>query len=130
MRNKEFYTMIIMIISLVMSVTNYSDVLEIQDIDFDIISFVFSIFAFGGITLGIGNIGSYGIASLMSGVPLLIEICGAVFFVMRQLKLEKAFLDIRILKKKEYSLAVISSMLLYLVMMGDQRSCHYMCNLF
>lgn len=74
--------------------------------------------AFGGITLGIGNIGSYGIANLVTGIPLFIGICGSVFFVMRQLKLEKAFLDIRILKKKEYSLAVISSMLLYLVMMG------------
>lgn len=112
------YTMIVMLISLVMSVVNFSDVLELQDIDFDFISFILSIFAFGGITLGIGNIGSYGMASLMSGLPLAVGICGAVFFVIRQLKLEKAFLDIRILKKKEYSLAVISSMLLYLVLMG------------
>lgn len=112
------YTMVVMIISLVMSVINFSDVLELQDIDFDIISFILSIFAFGGITLGIGNIGSYGITSLMSVLPLIIGICGAVFFISRQLKLEKAFLDIRILKKKEYSQAVISSMLLYLVMMG------------
>lgn len=112
------YTMVVMIISLVMSVINFSDVLELQDIKFDIISFILSIFAFGGITLGIGNIGSYGITSLMSALPLIIGICGAVFFISRQLKLEKAFLDIRILKKKEYSQAVISSMLLYLVMMG------------
>ena len=112
------YTMIIMIISLVMSFINFSDVLELQDIDFDIISFVLSIFAFGGITLGIGNVGSYGVTSLMSGLPLILGILGAVFFVFRQLNLEKAFLDIRILKNKEYSMAVISSMLLYLVMMG------------
>lgn len=92
------YTMIIMIISLILSVVNFGDVLELQDIKFDITSFVLSIFAFGGITLGIGNIGSYGIASLMSWVPLLIGICGAVFFVMRQFKLDKPFLDIRILK--------------------------------
>lgn len=110
--------MVVMLVSLVMSVMNFSDVLELQDIDFDIRSFVLSIFAFGGITLGIGNIGSYGITSLMSGLPLIIGLFGAIFFVYRQLKLEKAFLDIRILKKKEYSLAVISSMLLYLVMMG------------
>ncbi|MGN0350626.1 MAG: DHA2 family efflux MFS transporter permease subunit [Roseburia sp.] len=112
------YTMIVMLVSLVMSVINFRDVLELQDIDFDSISFILSVLAFGGITLGIGNIGSYGIASLMSGLPLIIGIFTAVFFVSRQLKLEKAFLDIRILKKKEYSLAVVSSMLLYLVMMG------------
>ncbi|MGN0326903.1 MAG: DHA2 family efflux MFS transporter permease subunit [Lachnospiraceae bacterium] len=112
------YTLVVMLISLVMSVINFSDVLELQDIDFDVISFILSIFAFGGITLGIGNIGSYGITSLMSVLPLIIGIFGAVFFVFRQLKLEKAFLDIRILKEKEYAQAVISSMLLYLVMMG------------
>ena len=112
------YTMVVMIISLVMSVINFSDVLELQDINFDMISFILSIFAFGGITLGIGNIGSYGITSMISVLPLVIGIFGAVLFVSRQLKLEKAFLDIRILKKKEYSQAVISSMLLYLVMMG------------
>lgn len=112
------YTMVIMLISLVMSIVNFSNVLELQEIDFDVLSFVLSIFAFGGITLGIGNIGSFGITNLMSGLPLIIGIVGAVFFVFRQLKLEKAFLDIRILMKKEYALAVISSMLLYLVMMG------------
>lgn len=112
------YTMIIMIISLVMSVMNFSNVLVLQDVTFDVSSFVLSIFAFGGITLGIGNIGSYGIASLLSGLPLIIGIFGAVLFVFRQLRLDKAFLDVRILKIRDYSLAVISSMLLYLVMMG------------
>lgn len=112
------YTMVVMLLSLILSVVHFSDVLELQDIDFDMQSFVLSIFAFGGITLGIGNIGSYGITSLMSALPLIIGLCGTIFFVFRQLKLEEAFLDIRILKKREYSLAVISSMLLYLVMMG------------
>lgn len=112
------YTMIIMLISLVMSVINFYNVLELQDIAFDVVSFMLSIFAFGGITLGIGNIGTHGIASLLAGLPFSIGILGAVCFVIRQLKLDKAFLDIRILKKNEYTLAVISSMLLYLVMMG------------
>lgn len=112
------YTMMIMILSLILSVINFKDVLELQEISFDVISFCLSIIAFGGITLGIGNIGSYGIVSLLSGLPLIIGIFGTVLFVLRQLTLDKAFLDIRILKQKEYTLAVISSMLLYLVMMG------------
>lgn len=43
-----------------MSIANFSDVLVLQDINFDIISFALSIFTFG-----IGNNGNYGIASLM-----------------------------------------------------------------
>lgn len=112
------YTMGIMLVSLVMSFINFSNVLDLQDITFDVFSFVLSIAAFGGITLGVGNIGSHGLISPQSGLPLIIGILGAVLFVLRQLKLDKAFLDILILKNKTYSLAVISSMLLYLVMMG------------
>lgn len=112
------YTTVIMLISLIMSVFNFSNVLELQDITFDVASFILSIIAFGGITLGIGNIGSYGIVNLLSGLPLTVGILGTILFVLRQLKLDTAFLDIRILKQKDYSLAVISSMLLYLVMMG------------
>lgn len=113
------YTLGIMLVSLVMSFINFSNVLDLQDITFDVFSFVLSIAAFGGLTLGVGNIGSHGLVSLQSGLPLIIGILGAVLFVLRQLKLDKAFLDILILKNKAYSLAVISSMLLYLVMMGS-----------
>lgn len=112
------YTAVIMIISLLMSILCFKDVLDLQDITFDVISFVMSIFAFGGITLGIGNIATYGIVSLWAGIPLVIGVVTATIFVSRQLKLDKAFLDICILKNKEYSLAAVSSMLLYLVMMG------------
>lgn len=112
------YTMVIMIFSLIMSVVNFQDVLEVQDLSFDINSFALSILAFGGLTLGIGNIGSYGLLHVLSWLPLLAGIIGGICFVFRQLGLEKAFLDIRILKNREFSLAVISSMILYLVMMG------------
>ena len=42
-----------------------------------------------------------------------------IFFVVRQWGLEKPFLDVKILKNKNYAISVISSMLLYLVMMGS-----------
>jgi MFS family permease len=42
-----------------------------------------------------------------------------VLFVYRQLHLEMPFLDVRILKCKEYTISVIGSMLLYFVMMGS-----------
>lgn len=112
------YTMIVMIFSLGMSVVNFKDVLEVSRLSFDVYSFVLSIIAFGGLTLGIGNIGSYGLISAIAGIPLVAGLLGCVLFVHRQLGLDKAFLDVRILKNREYSLAVISSMILYLVMMG------------
>lgn len=115
-----FYVVLaIMVFSFVLSMFVFENVLEIQDKKFDVISFVESIFAFGGITLGIGNITSYGLNSIQAGAPLLVGMIVCVLFVVRQCGLEKPFLDIRILGDKNYAVSVISSMVLYLVMMGS-----------
>lgn len=112
-------TLLIMLVSFIMAVIVFDDVLELQDKLFDAVSFIETIFSFGGITLGIGNIGSAGIGSARTLLPLGIGFVALALFVYRQLHLEKPFLDIRILKCREYSISVISSMLLYLVMMGS-----------
>lgn len=115
-----FYLVLaIMLVSFVISGIVFEDVLEIEDKKFDVLSFVESIFAFGGITLGIGNISSFGMVSMQAGVPLLIGVVACVFFVIRQCGLEKPFLDVKILCNWNYAVSVISSMVLYLVMMGS-----------
>ena len=109
----------IMAISFVVSMIVFENVLELQDKKFDFLSFVESIFAFGGITLGVGNITAYGLVSVQAGLPLLV---GAVFcglFVLRQCRSEKPLLDVKILKNGNYAVSVIASMVLYLVMMGS-----------
>jgi EmrB/QacA subfamily drug resistance transporter len=114
-----YVVLMVMIVSFIMSWLVFEDVLELQDKKFDVISFVESIFAFGGITLGIGNITSCGIISVQAGIPLIVGIIGCVIFVIRQLGLESPFLDIKILKDKQYAISVVSSMLLYFTMMGS-----------
>lgn len=112
------FTFIIMAVALLASIVNFEDILTLQDVQFDLSSFILSMFAFGGITLGVGNLSSNGLLSFSTALPLCIGLITGIFFVIRQLHLEKAFLDVRILKNKNYTLAVISSVLLYLVMMG------------
>lgn len=114
-----YVVMVIMIISLVMSGIVFENVLEIQDKKFDVISFAESILAFGGITLGIGNISSFGLFSVQSGLLLLIGGITCAFFIIRQCRLEKPFLNVKILSNRNYSVSVIASMVLYLVMMGS-----------
>jgi EmrB/QacA subfamily drug resistance transporter len=115
-----FYLVLaVMVISFVMALFVFENVLELQDKPFDVVSFVGSIFAFGGITLGIGNIGAYGLTSLYVLVPLVVGVAAAVLFVRRQLGLEHPFLDVRILSCRPYAVSVISSMLLYFAMMGS-----------
>ena len=112
------FTMIVMIISLVASIINFENILDTHKIEFDIYSFILSIFAFGGITLGVGNLTDSGLISLNAGLPLVVGVIAGILFVFRQCNLDKPFLDVKIMKNKNYTLAVVSSMLLYLVMMG------------
>lgn len=118
-RSIFYLVLAIMAISFVVSGFIFEDVLELQDKKFDVVSFIESIFAFGGITLGIGNISNYGPVSLQAGLPLLIGIVVCALFVVRQCGLEKPFLDVKILRSWNYAVSVISSMVLYLVMMGS-----------
>ena len=111
--------LVIMAVSFVISSIVFDDVLELQDKKFDVISFVESIVAFGGITLGIGNISSFGLISIEGGLPLAAGAIVCVFFIVRQCTLEKPFLDVRILTNWKYAVSVIASMVLYLVMMGS-----------
>jgi EmrB/QacA subfamily drug resistance transporter len=114
-----YVVLVVMVISFFMACMVFDDVLELQDKKFDFLSFAESIFAFGGITLGIGNITSYGLFSVSAGVPLLVGIAGSICFAHRQLHLETPFLDLRILQNRQYRISVISSMLLYFTMMGS-----------
>lgn len=114
-----YLVLVIMAASFVISGVVFENVLELQDKKFDVLSFAESIFAFGGITLGIGNIGSFGLVSIQAGLPLLIGIVTCALFIIRQCGLEKPFLDVKILSNRNYAVSVISSMVLYLVMMGS-----------
>lgn len=114
-----YVSLVIMILSFIISCIVFDDVLELHDKKFDVVSFVESIVAFGGVTLGIGNLSTFGILSIEAGVPLLLGAVVCVFFVTRQCRLEKPFLDVKILVNRNYAVSVISSMVLYLVMMGS-----------
>jgi EmrB/QacA subfamily drug resistance transporter len=114
-----YLVFVVMVISFFMACIVFDDVLELQNKKFDFLSFAESIFAFGGVTLGIGNITSYGLLSVSAGVPLLVGIVGCICFAHRQLHLDTPFLDLRILQNRQYRISVISSMLLYFTMMGS-----------
>lgn len=115
-----FYLAIgIMIIAFLWAGFVFDDVLETTKQRFDLFSFTVSVFAFGGITLGIGNIGSYDFVSPQVLLTLIIGCIAAMLFVYRQLHLEHPFLELRVLKNKNFTLSVIGSILLYFVMMGS-----------
>ncbi len=109
----------ILMVSFVLALAIFDNVLETHIKTFDVSSFVLSAITFGGITLGIGNLSALGLTAVMALCPLVIGVFAGILFTHRQLNLEEPFLNLRILKVSEYRLSVIGSMMLYLVMMGS-----------
>ncbi len=105
--------------SLVWSAASLRVSLETHARAFDVPSFALGVLAFGGITLGLGNIASAGAASAVVIAPLVIGIPAAVAFARRQARLSQPFLKIRLLKSRVFALAVVMSMALYAIVMGS-----------
>ncbi|NMM97861.1 DHA2 family efflux MFS transporter permease subunit [Bifidobacterium olomucense] len=115
-----FYLVIaVMAVSLIVACFVFGNVLKVSKRSFDVLSFTVSIVAFGGVTLGIGNIGAMPFVSTAVLLPLVLGIAASIWFVALQLRRERPFLDVRILRNRGFALSVIGSMLLYFAMMGS-----------
>ncbi len=111
--------LIVMGTSLVLSVVVFENVLETQLKKFDVVSFLFCALAFGGVTLGIGNMAAMSCSDPSVWLALLVGVVSAFLFVRRQLRTAEPLLDMQVLKSREYVLSVISAMLLYMLVMAS-----------
>ncbi|MCD8317097.1 MAG: DHA2 family efflux MFS transporter permease subunit [Eggerthellaceae bacterium] len=109
---------IIMAAALIMAFFVIKNVLDTEHLKFDVPSFILSIIAFGGITLGIGNLATYGLFSFWVWPWLLAGIVAFVIFTIKQLRDANPFLNMRVFKSVPYTLCVISNMIMYLMMLG------------
>jgi len=115
-----FYIAIgIMVISLIWAILIFDDVLPLMRKQFDFISFFLSIFTFGGVTLAISNVGTADFISYEVLIPLFVGIIAGCFFFPRQLKIKVPFLDIRVLKNKNYTISAIATIVLQFTIMGS-----------
>lgn len=129
-----FYILLaICILALIVTMATFENVLENEKVAFDTISMALCIIGFGGLLLGVGNMGKRGFVSVEVLVPLILGLAGGGVFVYRQLHMEQPFLELRILKAPQYTMAVAASMILYGYLMGFsvlapvyiQRFCGY-----
>lgn len=109
----------IMVFSFVHAVGALEDLLPTEKKRFKVSSFILSGLAFGGLTLAVGNIGTFGLVSIPVLSAFTVGCISAVVFVYRQLHMDEPFLDLRLLKTKNYMVSVIGSMFLYFILMGS-----------
>ena len=84
------------------------DDLPNKDMRFDTISFMQSVFALGGLLLGLSNVSTYGVASVYVWVPLAIGIVFLVLFVKRQHVLAEPLINLRICESPRFVFGMIA----------------------
>ncbi len=111
--------LIVLVVALIMALKVFDNVLDTAPTKLDMISFILSVLAFGGLTLGLGNLATYGITNPSVYISLIVGVVAMIIFVRRQLGSKDPFLDFRILKTRAVVLGVIGSMVLYFILMGS-----------
>jgi len=109
----------ILVVSFIWAVFIFDDVLPVMDKQFDVISLILSIFTFGGVTLAISNLGTQDFLSYGVLIPLIVGLVGSVFFFRRQLRIKVPFLDVRVLKDRNFTISVIATIVLQFTIMGS-----------
>lgn len=108
--------LVIIVIDFVLAYRYMENLTETEKLKFDTTSMMLCTIGFSSILLGLGNLSNASMASLF--VPLSLGCVSLWLFTKRQLHSEVPFLDVTVLKHKNYRIAVIISMLMYSIMMG------------
>lgn len=99
--------------SLLLGAMRISNVTTTNDAPIDIPSVILSVLGFGGFVYGLNQLGDVAGDSgpFPAWLPLVVGVAGLVVFVLRQLSLqrhERALLDLRTLKSKNFTIAVVA----------------------
>lgn len=94
------------------------DVLPTQKVKLDWLSALLSTIGFGSLLYGFSEVGEKGWGSSIVILSIIAGVIFVVLFGIRQLRLEKPFLDLRVLKNPEFSVAALLSSVLMMAMIG------------
>ncbi len=109
----------ILIIVTLLSPFVLHDVVPNRPITLDFLSLVLSIIGFGTFLWGFTNVASDGWSNFSHVIlPIFIGVVVIALFMMRQLKLEKPFLDVQVFKVKQFSVTTAAIALSMMAMMG------------
>lgn len=109
----------IMVVTYIYTIFVFEDVLENHKVHLDSFSFLLSGLTFGGVTLAIGNFGSYNFVSCQVLMVLVIGLVSGALFTYRQLHIKVPFLDLHVFQHKDFTLAVITTIIIQLILMGS-----------
>ncbi|MCH5211957.1 MAG: MFS transporter [Oscillospiraceae bacterium] len=103
---------------IILGIMFMKNITEKEDAELNVLYIALSSLGFAALLIGIGNI-SGGLISLKSGGLIIVGILLLCAFSILQLKSEKPMLNLRVFRYPSFRIAVILSLCLYLISMGN-----------
>lgn len=110
---------VLAIIDIVLAILFMKNITETGEQRFDTISMILAALGFGGLLIGLGNLSSFSLFSVNSGLPIAVGAACLILFTIKQLKPEHVLLDLRVFRYKTFTIPVIFIILLYFMLMGN-----------
>lgn len=117
---RDLFGMIVPIVALVIigSFFFMKDVIETSDPKLDFISLVLSTLGFGSMLYGFSSVGDKGWTDSLVISTILIGLVLIILFVIRQLRVESSFLQVKVFKSFEFTVATVLSSIVMMAMVG------------
>lgn len=117
---RDLFGMIVPIVALVIigSFFFMKDVIETSDPKLDFISLVLSTLGFGSMLYGFSSVGDKGWTDSLVISTILIGLVLIILFVIRQLRVESPFLQVKVFKSFEFTVATVLSSIVMMAMVG------------
>ncbi|MCF8011880.1 MAG: DHA2 family efflux MFS transporter permease subunit [Clostridiales bacterium] len=116
-----FYLILpIAVLDILLAVIKLKNVSDLMKPRIDILSIILSSVGFGGLLYGFSSAGSRGWGNNDVIITLIIGLISLIFFIRRQLKLEKPILELRVFKNSIFTLTTIITMIVFTTMIAAE----------
>lgn len=103
----------IAVLDMILAFIVLRDITEIKKSKLEVISLILSTLGFGGLLIGVSNLGTYGISNCIIYLPIILGLISLILFTIRQFKVDDPLLNLNVFKSKQFVISVILLMIIY-----------------
>lgn len=103
----------IAVLDMILAFIVLRDITEIKKSKLEVISLILSTLGFGGLLIGVSNLGTYGMYNYITYLPIILGLISLILFTIRQFRVDKPLLNLNVFKSKQFVISVILLMIIY-----------------